>query len=185
MRRGLRPYLAALLLLFFSWHFAALSLFSFSRELLPERIHYATDRYVSPWFYIYLAAFAPEPPVTRWVFVYRLKHNGVWQAWRQPSKPLLARQRQNPFGPWVKELDVVEALAENMQKTVEMHGLKRGKTPERQKFPAFEAALRYVEQRHEADSAEVGVWNRHYSVVGDDVQFSDGFISYKYPLSPR
>ena len=82
--------------------------------MLPKSLYYASNKYLAPWFYQNLTAFAPEPPFNRHVFVYRYKDNKGWSDWDYPAYPYLQAQWLNRFDPALKTHDQLELVGDNL-----------------------------------------------------------------------
>ncbi len=131
--------------------------------MLPKRLYYATNSYLSPWFYQNLTAFAPEPPYNRHVFVYRLHVNQAWTKWKNPARKYLLKTYENRFDPAVKTHDQLELVGDNLYKTaINPYSAKYILGENGAKLPAVISALKVIRMEDsiwsEADSFQVGVY---------------------------
>lgn len=166
-------------------HFFILAVYHFSRyAILPQKLWYYAEAYVSPWFYQYFVAFAPEPPMESRRFLYKWKDEEGWSRWQYPAGRFLREHWAAPWGPSSEMYDMVQALAENLYKTAARNGLQATDTSVRWRgFPAMEAAERYIaieaarESMH-IDSFRVVVWIEKHTLLGNNMYVSDSLLVF-------
>ncbi|MEQ9187913.1 MAG: DUF5819 family protein [Cryomorphaceae bacterium] len=162
--RTLPSWLSWLLLAMFCAHFLAIFSHQFGKEVLPKQVVVLAERYASPWFYQNYEMFAPDPHTQINKFVYRIRVNGEWSAWKDPVYPHLQNLWYNRFGNGGDMVRILTGIADKLYEGRHFIGFMEDSTEEHWfKLPGFILAKRYIEQ-HEStptsdtyDAYQVGV----------------------------
>ncbi|MEZ4720819.1 MAG: hypothetical protein R2813_02960 [Flavobacteriales bacterium] len=164
----------------FVGHFAILTLYHFSFEILPRKYGYFPAFYVKPWFGQNFMVFAPEPMNVRCVFLYRLHEPSGWTRWKYPIYPHLQNQWKYRFHPSVKMADQLERMALNFLETEryfvsqELDSKPRWlSTPTMKSAQAF---IRLTNDVSSVDSFQVVIYLGMKEVVGNQITVTDSMI---------
>lgn len=164
----------------FAGHFAILTIYHFSFEMIPKKYGYVTSHYVRPWFGQNFMVFAPEPWNVRCLFLYRLKDENGWSRWKHPVYPYLQDQWKYRFHASAKMVDLLERMAINFWETQRYFdaqkldpALRWQRTPTLQSAKAF---IRWKEDVSRCDSFQVVILLQPKMVVGDTLQSTDTLI---------
>lgn len=183
----LPKWLAIAIVALFCAHYSMILVNHFSKYMLPKSLYYATNRYLSPWFYQNLTAFAPDPPFYRHVFVYRLKVDDEWTKWNNPARKYLLKTYENRFSTAAKTHDQLEAIGDYLYRTAKRpYSARFIHSDKGVELPAVISALKVIRMDDEkfsvADSFQVGVYIEHLRVDEGLLTREDSALTYpKYP----
>ena len=80
-------WLSWLFVVMFFAHFSLIGIYQFGHSVLPAPVMRIADIYNLPWFFQNYKMFAPDPVSDINTFVYRVKQDDAWSAWKNPVFP--------------------------------------------------------------------------------------------------
>ena len=120
--KRIRTALSAGAILVFAVHFLLTGVYLSPPDWELGKLRSASRLYIGPFFHQNFQVFAPEPPLARQRFLYRVQFDsGDWSSWVDPGLPILERHHGNRFAAHGKEFNVYESMAHNLRALYERY----------------------------------------------------------------
>lgn len=146
----------------FVLHFAALVLYAFPQNSLPEWVAKPLNFYINPQFHFNFRVFAPEPPTESELFVFRYHlTNGEKTSWKEEGRELLEEAYSNRFSSAYNRWKIQSFVGFRLFELYERLMLTSGNVglPETEQqmtvmrqltvYPAYKNAVKFVTQKAE------------------------------------